>query len=369
MRASQKIGSVVLKEQEGRVPTWNFLWWEHGKRKSRLLGSIIELPQREDAEKKAAPLRRQLGRVQPVPTIATLVQRYRAEKMPQRKSTQRGYNCWLDNHILPRWGEAKITDLQPRVVELWLLELDLSPKSRSHIRGVLAILWNFAMWRGDVPVGENPMELVTIRGVKKRTRKPRSLTPEQFQALLKAIGDDLCLRTMVLVAVGFGLRISEVLGLKWSDLDWLGKTLTIERGVVKQVVDDVKTEESARTMTIADELIEVLTSWKQATRFSEPGDWIFASPVKLGRQPLGYTHIWTSLDRAGRAADIGPVVSHTFRHTFRTWLDSEGTPVGVQQRLMRHADIRTTMNIYGDAETDAMREASRKVARRALAIA
>jgi integrase len=365
LRASQKNGSVVLKEQEGRVPSWNFLWWENGKRKSRLLGSIIELPQREDAEKKAAPLRRQLGRHQPVPTIATLVERYRAEKMPQRMSTQHGYNAWLDNHILPRWGECKLTELQPRPVEMWLQELDLAPKSRSHIRGVLAILWNFAMWRGDIPVGENPMELVSVHGVKKRARKPRILEPEQFQALLTAIGDDLCLRTMVLVALSFGLRISEVLGLKWGDVDWLGNMLNIERGVVKQVVDSCKTEESARSMAIAPELIEVLSSWKQATQFSEPGDWIFASPVQLGRRPLSYTHVWGSLDRVARAADLGHLSSHAFRHTYRSWLDSVGTPVGVQQKMMRHADIRTTMS-YGDALTNDKREAGQKVARIAL---
>ena len=45
----------------------------------------------------------------------------------------------------------------------------------------------------------------------------------------------------------------------------------------------------------------------------------------------------------------------------RTWLDSVGTPVGVQKKLMRHADVRTTMNIYGDAVTPDMREAHGKM--------
>jgi len=72
------------------------------------------------------------------------------------------------------------------------------------------------------------------------------------------------------------------------------------------------------------------------------------------------------LQRAANAAGLGHLRTHTFRHTYRTWLDSVGTPVGVQQRLMRHADIRTTMNIYGDVVTPDMREASRKVARLAL---
>jgi hypothetical protein len=66
------------------------------------------------------------------------------------------------------------------------------------------------------------------------------------------------------------------------------------------------------------------------------------------------------------AAGIGHLRSHAFGHTYRTWLDSVGTPVGVQQRLMRHADIRTTMNIYGDVVTADMREASGKVATLAL---
>ena len=97
-------------------------------------------------------------------------------------------------------------------------------------------------------------------------------------------------------------------------------------------------------------------------------DWVFASTAKVGRQPLSYTFVWETLDRAAKAAGIVHVSSHTFRHTYRTWLDSVGTPVGVQQKLMRHSDIRTTMNIYGDVVTDDVREANRKVARIALTV-
>ena len=54
------------------------------------------------------------------------------------------------------------------------------------------------------------------------------------------------------------------------------------------------------------------------------------------------------------------------RHTYRSWLDAVGTTIAVQQRLMRHADIRTTMNVYGDIVTDEMSVASGKVAGLAL---
>jgi integrase len=151
--------------------------------------------------------------------------------------------------------------------------------------------------------------------------------------------------------------------LQWKDVDWLAKTVTLVRGVVKQDVDDVKTEDSARTMPLADGVIAVLTRWKQVSEFTRPDDWMFASPWKLGRQPVCYSWIWENLSIAGKAAGIGHLSSHAFRNAYRTWLDAMGTPVGVQQKMMRHADIRTTMNHYGTALKADMRKASDAVGR------
>lgn len=133
-----------------------------------------------------------------------------------------------------------------------------------------------------------------------------------------------------------------------------------------QNVDDVKTTESRKQMTIDGSLLERLKVWKQTTQFSAANDWIFASPVQLGRLPWSYDQIWRVYQKAAKAANLGRLGTHTLRHTFRTWLDSVGTPVGVQQRLMRHADIRTTMNVYGDAVTQDMAEAHGKVVDLAL---
>ena len=68
-------------------------------------------------------------------------------------------------------------------------------------------------------------------------------------------------------------------------MDWLGSGLSVKRGIVEQNVDEVKTESSAKTFVLAGELLARLKAWKQLTRFSGPEDWIFASPVKIGRQP------------------------------------------------------------------------------------
>jgi integrase len=296
--------------------------------------------------------------------VGTLIEQYRTEKMPQRYSTRRSYDVWLRLYVLPRWAESPIAELQARPVELWLQSLDLTPRSRSSIRGLLRILWDFAMWRGDLATQRNPMELVTIKGASKRTRQPRSLTVDEFRRLLGHLGDPF--RTMALVCVCFGLRISECRALRWSDVDWLNSRLRVERGIVRQTVGDTKTAYSSRPLVIDAEMLEVLKRWKQATQFSADGDWVFASPSQLGRLPWSADSLDDAYVKAGKACGVFNVSTHVMRHTYRSWLDSVGTTIAVQQKLMRHADIRTTMNIYGDVVTDEMAVASGKVTRLAL---
>jgi len=230
---------------------------------------------------------------------------------------------------------------------------------------MIYMLLDFAMWAGMIDLARNPIELVIVNGVTKRLRKPRNLTREEFQKLMAQLHKPF--RTVALLCVCFGLRISECLALCWADVDWVNATLRIERSIVDQNVDDVKTQDSRRALRVADELLAVLRAWKQMTKFPAEADWIFASPLKIGRLPYSYTGVWRELQRAAEAAGIGRLGTHAFRHTYRTWLDSVGTPIGVQQRLMRHSDIRTTMNQYGDALTDDMQQAQLKVVSLALA--
>jgi integrase len=220
------------------------------------------------------------------------------------------------------------------------------------------------MWKQDIPIQVNPMSLVSIKGASKRIRQPRSITVEQFRVLMTHLKEPF--DTMALVCVCFGLRISECLALRWSDVDWLNGLLRIERGIVERNVDEVKTAESRKSLVIADDLLDRLKAWKQTTEFSADGDWIFASRTKLGRMPHSYTGVRQELARAANAARIGHISTHTFRHSYRMWIDAVGTPIGVQQKLMRHADVRTTMNIYGDAASADMREAHGKIVQLAL---
>ena len=356
-------GSVV---QDRRDRIWRFYWWDNGKRRSKTLGRFKS---KAAAWTAAKPMREALeAGPQPAtttPTVSTLVEHYMNERMPTRIDTRRTYTAWIKNHILPTWGECPVTDLEPRPVELWLGTLKLSPKSKAHIRGLLRNFWDFAAWCGEVPREQrNPMELVRIKGASKRVATPRTLTVPEFQDFVQRLEEPF--RTIALLCCCLGLRISECLALKWSDVDWINGRLLVERGIVAQNVDDVKTTESRKRLVVAEELLAVLRAWKQRTEFSGPEDWMFASPFQIGRLPWSYDHVWRAYQKAAKAAGLGGVGTHVLRHTFRSWLDSVGTPVGIQQRLMRHSDIRTTMNVYGDAASADMAEAHGKIVSLAL---
>ena len=347
-----------------RRKTWNYLWYDGPTRRSKRIGTKQEFPTKAAAWKEVESLEVQQPRRQIGDTVRSVITRYETERMPSRQSTARVYRSFLNNHIMPKWGDTEIQAIQPRPVELWLRELPLSPKSKTHVRSLMHGLVEFAMWSGLLDISRNPISLVQNIGATRKVRKARSLTAEQFQALLKELHEPFA--TMALLCVCLGLRISEALALRWADVDWLGSTLCVQRGIVEQVVADVKTEGSARTFSLTSEMLERLKSCKQRSDFSGAQDWIFASPIKLGRLPYSYTGVWRELVRAAEAAKIGHLGTHSFRHTHRSWLDAVGTSIAVQQKMMRHADIRTTMNIYGDVVTDEMTTAGVKVSQLAF---
>ncbi len=349
-----------------RRKTWNYLWYDGPTRRSKRIGTKQEFPTKAAAWKEVESLEI-LAKPQDGDkgdTVRSVVARYEAERMPSRQSTARVYRSFLNNHVLPKWADTRIQDVQPRPVELWLRELPLSPKSKTHVRSLMHGLVEFAMWSGLLDISRNPISLVQNIGATRRVRKARSLTAEQFQALLKELHEPFA--TMALLCVCLGLRISEALALRWADVDWLGSRLSVRRGIVEQVVADVKTEGSARAFNLTGQMLERLKSCKQRSDFSGAEDWIFASPIKLGRLPYSYTGVWRELERAAEAAKVGHLGTHSFRHTHRSWLDAVGTSVAVQQKMMRHADIRTTMNIYGDVVTDEMTTAGVKVSQLAF---
>jgi integrase len=152
---------------------------------------------------------------------------------------------------------------------------------------------------------------------------------------------------------------SEIRGLKWMDIDFEQRWINLRRGIVRTLQTKLKTEGSQRGVPLPPDLAEVLLEWREQTPYKADTDWVFASPETKGKNPL-----W--LDVVLRNY-IKPVVAslgikktvgwHTWRHSLATLLATKGEQVKVVQELLRHANVRTTMDIYQEADVDLKRAA------------
>lgn len=293
--------------------------------------------------------------------FGALVDRYIREKLPRRHSTASKYRSWITHHIKPKWENVPIRKVKPLLVEEWLMSLALAPKSRGHVRSIMHILFNWARKWEYIEIDRmNPISLVRVEGSSKRLRQPRVLSVKEFRLLLDYLNEPI--RTMCIVSACLGPRASELVGLQWGDFDWKNREVHIQRGVVVGRVDEVKTTNSNERLPVHPYLADLLLDFKASTA-PEASDsvWLFPSPYGTGRPRWPWTIQRDPLLPAGIRAGLGPIGWHSFRHSYSALLRSLQVDLKVQQALLRHADIRTTMNIYTQAVPHAMREANGKV--------
>lgn len=374
-RKRYQFGWLELRKRKNGPSVW--LWrYRSGSPKdghdldkeAMIVGDVKQYPRKADAWKAAEALRLGINRPKPAEqiTFGGVVGRYILEQLPERRSTSSRYRSWLKNHIEPRWANVPLSAVKPVVVEEWIRSLKLAPKSRGHVRSIMHLVFEWAMKWELVPMERNPMSLVKIKGSSKRQREPRALTVAEFQLLVSRLREPF--RTMCIVAVCLGLRVSELLGLQWSDFDWTNLRVKVQRSWVYGRSGDVKTEYSEKWIPLDRSLVEVLLLHReQATAggLIGEGKWVFANP-ETGRPRWPSRIVENHFVPVGIATGIGRVGWHTFRHTYATMLGTFGVDLKVQQELLRHADIRTTMNIYRHTVPDALREANSKVVKMVL---
>jgi integrase len=205
----------------------------------------------------------------------------------------------------------------------------------------------------------NPIKLV--RQSAKRERTPDVLELEELQLLLTKL--ELRERTLVLLDAATGLRVSELLALRWEDVDFKTLELRVIRSIWHQVVGDCKTEASAKPVPLDSYMAEDLLRWRRMSPYPMPGDWVFASPTMKGKQPYWPDNLMKRYIRpVARKAGIHKQVGwHTFRHSFGTLLKANGEDVKTVQELLRHANSRITLEVYTQAVTSNKRAAQSKV--------
>ncbi len=158
-------------------------------------------------------------------------------------------------------------------------KLPLARASRAKIRNLMSVLFNEAR-RYDL-FDRNPISMV--RQSAKRRTFPEVLSVDEIQQLVAALKTRE--RTLVLLAAGTGLRMSELFALKWKDIDFVRTEMSVTRSIVNQVVGRCKTEASQKPVPLDARSAQALQDWFQQAKYSGPEDWVFASPLLKGKNP------------------------------------------------------------------------------------
>ena len=156
-----------------------------------------------------------------------------------------------------------------------------------------------------------------------------------------------------------GLRAGEVLGLQWEDIDLDRQLLRIRRSAWYGNIQTTKSQASETVLPTPNSLSEILKGYRTKWQPNPQG---FLFVTRNGRPPSSNKvvecHLWTILDALG----IPRCGLHAFRHTHTALLLDSGATPKVVQRQLRHADVRTTLEIYGHVVGDPHREAVEKIA-------
>ena len=186
------------------------------------------------------------------------------------------------------------------------------------------------------------------------------LNIEEVSGLLQLLREPA--RTAAFLAVMTGLRVGELLALKWSDIDFEKGQVSVTRSIVLQRVGDCKTEASRKPVPLDPRLAEALYNWRLISPYPQLDDWVFASPHSNGSLPYWPSAFFRAhILPAANVLGIEDIGWHTFRRTYATLLKANGEDVKTVQELLRHANSLVTMNLYAQAVTQTKRDAQSRV--------
>lgn len=235
--------------------------------------------------------------------------------------------------------------MQLRLISRELIQGFLSGKLRSglswktvkHIRTTFGTVLAAAEMQGLIP--RNP-----ARQTKLPRRGPVAeklpIAPEKIRQLLEALPEPS--RSLAWLLVLTGLRVGELLALRWRDIDLALGCLRVRQTVYEGRFDDPKTRRSKRTVPLGAKGIEVLSAFEP--QCIDPEALVFATRrgTPFSRRNLLNRQLAPTCEKLG----IEGVTWHWLRHANATLLDAVGTPLGTVQALLGHSSAEVTREIY-----------------------
>jgi integrase len=246
-------------------------------------------------------------------------------------------------------------------------ELKLKPSTRHKHISTLSTAFEAAKGHGYAT--KNPVaELPRASKPKKERKEAAYFENEELRQLFAAIDEPL-LFTVARLAVLTGMRIGEVVALRWSDVDLATRTIRVRRTLSNGVLGVPKSK-SARTVDLLDDAVALLKQWRSAVGNPPLNEYLFdAVGERPARNQALYRDLYQAMERAGIPRK-GPTDQdrsfHAFRHTFAKICLEGGAAITWVQRQLGHSTIVITVDTYGHWE-HAARVRHREIAGVAMA--
>ena len=297
-------------------------------------------------------------------------------------------------HIAPALGRLQVSSINKLMIQRLLNNMSkngLSPNTLAKTKAILYSIFKEAM--ENRMISYNPCENITIR--RDKTER-RVLSSDEQKIFLEAIQGSRY-EMLCILGLSTGLRIGELSGLRWSDINFEDKILTVERTYIylhdvknhqmKDVFHSPKTKNSCRSIRLLDSTLELLQKHKlkqEKEKAALGAEWC---PVEDGEDlvfttktggPVRGLNVSETLNnyvkKINKREEIQaarenrePVVferitPHTLRHTFATRAFESGIPPKVVQQILGHSSLEMTMDLYTHVTEDVQSKEIQKLA-------
>jgi len=308
-----------------------------------------------------------------------------------KTSTRISYEAIINQKLIPNLGHLKLRALKKTEIEAMYRKLIL--EGRANKEGGLSVktVKNIALVLHEALaeavrreyIISNPASMAkvpTMRSTQGTKKEIAVLTREEQKRLMMACGNDVY-GTGVITILNTGVRLGELLGIQWRDIDFDKRTISISKQVNRLkdysqnaeaktrlgIQNDTKTKKSRRIVAMNDALAEKLQAYRERQEM-ESGLWgskykqldmVFAREGGNYMDPATFRDNYRCiLKRAG----LKPFTVHALRHTFATRALEAGIPIKVVSNLLGHASVQITMDTYSHVLPELQSEAVNKIA-------
>lgn len=273
------------------------------------------------------------------------------------KGTLALYRRTVIKEILPKLGDIKITDIKPDLVQRFYdfkIKNGQSEHAVYSTHKVLRVALQHAVRLGMIP--RNPCKPT----VPPRPQQTEMTIYDEDQILrlletAKSIDDQYY--SLYYLAIHTGMRSSELVGLKWDDLDWELKTLQVQRQVFRPKgggfeFTSLKSKSGHRTIILGDQMLQVLRNHHEHVRHlqkkagDEWSDLNMMFPSRVGTPILG-PNLRRGFRKLLRKSGLPKIRFHDLRHTAASLMLNYGIPVLIVSRRLGHSKPSITLDVYG----------------------